>query len=59
MVNFESFDADFFRPGADLVLNSPIVGMVATPSGKGYRLVASDGEVLTFGDAHFSGAATE
>ena len=35
---------------------APIVGMTATPSGRGYWLVASDGGVFSFGDAHFSGS---
>ena len=30
--------------------------MAPTPSGKGYWLVASDGGVFTFGDAHFYGS---
>src|SRR3989442_14663714 len=37
-------------------LNQPIVGMAATPSGKGYWLVAADGGIFTFGDAHFFGS---
>ena len=37
-------------------LNSPIVGMAATPSGRGYWLFAGDGGVFTFGDAHFYGS---
>ncbi|HEY2300277.1 MAG TPA: hypothetical protein VGH66_00210 [Acidimicrobiales bacterium] len=37
-------------------LNSPIVGMAATPTGKGYWLVASDGGIFTFGDAPFEGS---
>ncbi len=32
-------------------LNAPIVGMAATPDGKGYWLVAADGGVFNFGDA--------
>jgi hypothetical protein len=31
--------------------------MAPTPSGRGYWLVASDGGVFTFGDAHFYGSA--
>ena len=31
--------------------------MAATPSGNGYWLVAGDGGIFTFGDAHFRGAA--
>ena len=43
------------RPGA-IALNQPIVGMAATPSGKGYWLVASDGGIFSFGDARFRGS---
>ena len=39
-----------------VALNRPIVGMAATPSGNGYWLVAADGGVFTFGDAHFHGS---
>ena len=38
-------------------LNRPIVGMAATPDGRGYWLVASDGGVFSFGDAPFRGSA--
>ena len=37
-------------------LNKPIVGIAATPDGKGYWLVASDGGVFSFGDAAFYGS---
>ncbi len=37
-------------------LNRPIVGMEASPSDNGYRLVASDGGIFTFGDAPFNGS---
>ena len=37
-------------------LNKPIVGMAATPDGKGYWLVASDGGIFGFGDARFYGS---
>jgi hypothetical protein len=30
--------------------------MTATPSGNGYRLVASDGGIFAFGDARFHGS---
>ena len=43
------------RPAA-MPLNKPIVGMAATPDGKGYWLVASDGGIFTFGDAAFYGS---
>jgi hypothetical protein len=42
---------------APLPLDAPIVGMVATPSGQGYWLVARDGGVFAFGDAQFYGSA--
>jgi hypothetical protein len=34
-----------------------IVGIAASPSGRGYRLVASDGAMFAFGDARFLGSA--
>jgi hypothetical protein len=37
-------------------LNAPVVGIAATPDGRGYWLVASDGGVFNFGDAAFYGA---
>jgi hypothetical protein len=37
-------------------LNQHVVGMAATPDGKGYWLVASDGGVFAFGDANFYGS---
>ncbi|HEV3366235.1 MAG TPA: hypothetical protein VG054_02140, partial [Acidimicrobiales bacterium] len=39
-----------------VVLNKPMVGMAATPSGKGYWTVASDGGIFSFGDAQFYGS---
>ena len=39
-----------------LHLNQPIVGMTAGPTGRGYRLVASDGGIFSFGDAPFDGS---
>jgi len=41
-----------------LAVAAPIVGMAATPTGKGYWRVGADGGVLTAGDAHFYGSAT-
>ena len=35
-------------------LAGPVVGMAATPDGRGYWLVASDGGVFTFGDPRLS-----
>ncbi len=37
-------------------LNRPVVAMTATPNGRGYRMVASDGGVFDFGDAQFYGS---
>ena len=37
-------------------LNTPIVGMAATPDGKGYWLVATDGGIFGYGDAGFYGS---
>jgi N-acetylmuramoyl-L-alanine amidase len=34
-----------------------VVGMAAAPDGGGYWLVAADGGVFSYGDAHFSGSA--
>ena len=43
------------RPAAS-TSTSPIVGMAATPDGGGYWLVAADGGIFSFGDAHFYGS---
>ncbi len=37
-------------------LDAPIVGMVPSSTGHGYFMVASDGGVFAFGDAHFEGS---
>jgi ribosomal protein L24E len=37
-------------------LNRPVVGIAATPSGRGYWMVASDGGIFSFGDAPFLGS---
>jgi len=37
-------------------LSKPVMGMAATPTGRGYWLVASDGGVFSFGDATFYGS---
>jgi len=42
---------------AALLLDAPVVGMSATPTGLGYWMVASDGGVFAFGDAPFLGSA--
>ena len=43
-------------PGSPITSNAPLVGMAATPDGKGYWLVAADGGVFSFGDASFYGS---
>jgi hypothetical protein len=43
-------------PGPGPKLNAPIVGMVPSTDGGGYFMVASDGGVFAFGDAHFEGS---
>src|SRR5450631_3041824 len=37
-------------------IRRPITGMTSTPTGRGYWLVADDGGVFSFGDAHFYGS---
>jgi hypothetical protein len=37
-------------------LAGPVLGSVATPTGRGYYMVASDGGVFAFGDARFYGS---
>ena len=37
-------------------LNAPVVGMVPSSDDGGYFMVASDGGVFAFGDAHFAGS---
>ncbi|HXY26956.1 MAG TPA: Ig-like domain repeat protein [Acidimicrobiales bacterium] len=37
-------------------LNAPIVGIVPSVTERGYFMVASDGGVFAFGDAHFAGS---
>ena len=49
-------DAGYYGSQGGAPLNAPIVGMAATPDGKGYWLVASDGGVFTFGDAGYDGS---
>ncbi len=54
---FNYGDAGFFGSRRRPALNKPIVGMAATPDGKGYWLVASDGGIFNYGDAGFFGSA--
>ncbi len=43
-------------PGPVPKLSAPIVGMVPSSDGGGYFMVASDGGVFAFGNAHFAGS---
>jgi hypothetical protein len=48
--------APFYGSMGGKPLNHPVVGIAATPDGKGYWLAASDGGVFSFGDASFYGS---
>ena len=47
--------ASFHGSTGGLRLAQPIVGMLATPTGRGYWLAAADGGVFAFGDAPYLG----
>src|SRR5437899_922445 len=49
-------DAPFSGSAACLPLARPVVGIAASPGGRGYWLVASDGGIFSFGDAAFFGS---
>jgi subtilisin family serine protease len=51
-----AFGAAFFGDLSRARLNAPILDSVATPSGRGYYMVAADGGVFAFGDAVFRGS---
>jgi hypothetical protein len=51
-----SFATPFFGPGSPLSPARPVIGIGATSSGDGYRLVGSDGGLFAFGDARFFGS---
>src|SRR5439155_449736 len=64
---FSFGDAHFFGSTGSVHLNQPIVAPIASPPaaplkppatspGAGYWLVASDGGIFSFGDAHFFGS---
>ena len=48
--------AAFFGSLGAQTINAPIVGIAATPDGKGYWLAAADGGVFAFGTAPFRGS---
>ena len=39
-----------------VTLNGPVLDSIATPTGQGYYMVASDGGIFAFGDAAFAGS---
>ena len=49
-------DAAFYGSMGGQHLNQPVVGLAATPDGRGYWEVASDGGLFAFGDATFYGS---
>ncbi len=51
-----SFCEPFYGSMGGRHLNAPIVGMAATPDGRGYWHVASDGGIFDYGDAGFYGS---
>src|SRR5438552_2703126 len=51
-------DTRYLGSASNLGLKQPTVGMAATPTGRGYWLVAGDGGIFTFGNARFRGAGT-
>jgi hypothetical protein len=51
-----AFDAPFLGSTGNEVLNAPVNGIAATPTGLGYLFVASDGGVFNYGDAGFHGS---
>ncbi len=53
---FSYGSSPFFGSTGAIKLNQPVVGMVATPTGKGYWFVASDGGIFSYGDAGFFGS---
>jgi peptidoglycan hydrolase-like protein with peptidoglycan-binding domain len=53
---FSFGDAAFYGSTGAMRLNSPVVGMAATPGGHGYWLVARDGGIFSFGLARFFGS---
>jgi hypothetical protein len=49
-------DALFYGSMGGKPLNAPVVGIAATPDGRGYWEVASDGGIFAFGDAQYDGS---
>jgi hypothetical protein len=55
---FSFGDARFYGSTGNLRLVQPVVGMAATPDGRGYWMAAADGGVFSFGDALFYGSGS-
>ena len=53
---FSFGDAKFYGSTGGIRLNSPVLGLCPTPTGKGYWLYARDGGIFSFGDAAFFGS---
>jgi hypothetical protein len=51
-----AFAAPFRGSTGGRVLNQPVDGLAATPSGGGYWFVSDDGGIFAFGDARFQGS---
>jgi hypothetical protein len=49
-------DAPFYGSTGGIVLNNPVVGMVATPHNRGYLLVSTDGGIFGFGSVNYHGS---
>jgi hypothetical protein len=48
-----AFNAPFLGSTGNVRLTRPVVGMQATPNGRGYRFVASDGGIFDFGASFY------
>ncbi len=55
--NYGDLRGDSWQGGtADAAPGAPVVGIAATPDGKGYYLLGGDGSVYAFGDARYAGS---
>jgi hypothetical protein len=54
---FSFGDARFYGSVRAGALTRPVVGMASSPTGHGYRVVAADGRVFSFGDSAVGGRA--
>jgi hypothetical protein len=49
-------NAHFYGSTGSMTLVAPVTSMIATPTGRGYLLLARDGGLFSFGDSHFLGS---